>query len=64
MADPRVEALADVAVSYSTAVRPGDLVVIDATPLAAPLVHSTYRRVVAAGGHPEVRIRVDGVAEA
>ena len=64
MADPRVEALADVAVSYSTAVRPGDLVVIDATPLAAPLVRSTYRRVVAAGGHPEVRIRVDGVAEA
>ena len=64
MADPRVEALADVVVSYSTDVRRGDLVVIDATPLAAPLVHAAYRRVVAAGGHPEVRIRVDGVVEA
>ncbi len=64
MADPRIEALADVVVSYSTGVRPGDLVVIDATPLAAPLVHATYRRVVAAGGHPEVRTRVDGVVEA
>jgi aminopeptidase len=64
VADPRVEALADVVVSYSTGVRAGDLVVIDATPLAAPLVRETYRRVLAAGGHPQVRIAVDGVAEA
>jgi aminopeptidase len=62
--DPRVERLADVVVSYSTGVQPGDLVVIDATPLAAPLVRETYRRVVAAGAHPEVRIGADGVMEA
>ncbi len=64
MADPRVERLADVVVAYSTEVAPGDLVVIDSTPLAAPLVRETYRRVLAAGGHPQVRIGVDGVAEA
>ena len=64
MVDPRVERLADVIVSYSTDVRPGDLVVIDATPLAAPLIRETYRRVLAAGGHPEVRIGVEGAMEA
>jgi aminopeptidase len=64
VADPRVARLADVVVSYSTGVRPGDLVVIDSTPLGAPVVRETYRRVLAAGGHPEVRIAVDGVAEA
>ncbi len=64
MADPRVARLADVVVSYSTGVRPGDLVVIDSTPLGAPVVRETYRRVLAAGGHPEVRIAVDGVPEA
>ncbi len=64
VADPRVERLADVVVSYSTGVRPDDLVVIDSTPLAAPIVRETYRRVLAAGGHPMVRIAVEGVAEA
>jgi len=64
VADPRVERLADVVVSYSTGVGPGDLVVIDSTPLGAPIVRETYRRVLAAGGHPEVRIAVDGVVEA
>ncbi|MBD0289608.1 MAG: aminopeptidase [Thermoleophilia bacterium] len=64
MADPRVERLADVIVSYSTAVRAGDLVVVDATPLAAPLVRETYGRVLRAGGHPHVRVAVDGIEEA
>ncbi len=64
MADPRIERLADVAVSYSTGVRPGDLVVIDSSPLAAPLVRETYRRVLAAGGHPHARVALNGTAEA
>jgi aminopeptidase len=64
VADPRVERLADVLVAYSTGVRPGDLVALDATPLAAPLIRETYRRVLAAGGHPDVRVAVDGVQEA
>jgi len=62
--DPRLERLADVVVDYSAAVKAGDLVVLEATPLAAPLVRETYRRILAAGGHPEVRMAVDGVAEA
>ena len=63
MADPRLERLADVVVGYSAAIRPGDLVVIEGTSLAAPLVRETYRRVVAAGGHADVRIALDGAVE-
>ena len=63
MADPRVERLADVVVSYSTAVRPGDLVLVDASPAAAPLVRETYRRILAAGGHPQVHSTLEGALE-
>jgi len=64
MPDPRHERFAQVLVDYSTRVEEGDLVLIESTPLAAPLVRALYRRVVQAGGHPEVRIGVDGAAEA
>jgi aminopeptidase len=63
MADPRIERLAGVLVGYSTAVEPGDLVIIESSPLAAPLVRAVYGHVLAAGGHPQARIAVDGVAE-
>jgi aminopeptidase len=63
VADPRVERLADVLVRYSTEVGEGDVVLIDATPLAAPLVEAVYARVLDAGGHPQPRIRIDGIAE-
>jgi aminopeptidase len=62
--DPRHESFAQVLVDYSTSVREGDLVLIESTPLAAPLVRALYRRVVEAGGHPEVRIGLVGAAEA
>ena len=63
MADARLERLADVVVGYSAAVEPGDLVVLEATPLAAPIVRETFRRIVAAGAHADVRIAVDGTVE-
>jgi aminopeptidase len=62
--DPRHERFAQVLVDYSTSVGEGDLVLIESTPLARPLVTALYRRVVQAGGHPEVRIGVDGAVEA
>ena len=63
MIDPRVERLADVLVSYSTRVGPGDVVLIESSALAAPLVHAVYRRVLEAGGHPHTRVSIEGVAE-
>jgi aminopeptidase len=64
VADPRHERFAEVLVDYSTRVGEGDLVLIESTPLAAPLIRALFRRVVQAGGHPEVRIGVDGAVEA
>ncbi|MDQ4081745.1 MAG: aminopeptidase, partial [Actinomycetota bacterium] len=63
MIDRRIERLAAVLVDYSTAVEKDDLVVIESTPLAAPLVRSVYRHVLEAGGHPQARIAPDGVTE-
>ena len=63
MTDPRVDRLADVLVSYSTHVEPGDLVLVEGSALAAPLVRAVYRKVLEAGGHPHARIAIDGLAE-
>jgi aminopeptidase len=65
MGDPRLGRLADVLVGYSSAVRPGDIVMLEAaTPVAAPLIRALYARVLQAGGHPHLRIGVDGAVEA
>jgi aminopeptidase len=64
VADPRLERLADVLVSYSTSVEPGQLVLLETTPLAAPLLRELYSRVLDAGGHPHTRLGFDGAAEA
>jgi aminopeptidase len=52
-----------VLVDYSTSVEPGQLVLVETTPLATPLLRALYRRVLAAGGHPHVRVGLPGVAE-
>src|SRR2546425_10977359 len=64
MADSRHVKLAEVLVRYSTAVRPGDLVLIQAPAVAAPLVCELYRAVLAAGGHPLTRISLAAAEEA
>ena len=64
MADPRVERLADVLVSYSLAVKAGELVVLEAPSLAAPLLLELYRRVLQAGAHPQVRVALEGLGSA
>lgn len=61
--DPRVEALAQVLVRYSLRVRPGDLVQISAPAVAQPLIVAAYRQVLRAGGHPLLRVTVEGTEE-
>ena len=63
MAEHRLERLAGVLVDYSTRVQEGDLVSIDTGPAAAPLVRELWRRVLEAGGHPHLRLDVDGAPE-
>jgi aminopeptidase len=63
MADVRVERLAETLVNYSLAVKPGDLVVLQGTSLAEPLLLEVYRRVLRAGGNPVLRVTLPGSSE-
>ena len=54
MGDIRVEKMARILVDYSTAVKPGDRVMIEATTAAEPLVRAVYQRVLERGGHPHI----------
>ncbi len=48
MLDPRIDKLADVLVSYSVAVQPGDKVVLRGGELAVPLLKAIYAKVLQA----------------
>src|SRR4051812_38941603 len=63
MRDPRLEKLADVLVNYSTGVKPGQLVRISGPPAAQALVVEIYRKVVAAGAFPHVRMAPEELSE-
>src|SRR4029079_9143175 len=62
--DPRVRRLADVVVNYSTAVKEGDVVLVQGPELAEPLIVEIVKATVAAGALPHVRASVQGVDEA
>ena len=59
MRDSRLERLADVLVNYSAGVKKGQLVRLSGPPVAQPLIVELYRKVLAAGGHPMVRMAPD-----
>jgi leucyl aminopeptidase (aminopeptidase T) len=44
--DPRIEKLADVLVNYSMEIESGQVVVLNGTPLAQPLIAAVYRKIV------------------
>ncbi|MGQ0628858.1 MAG: aminopeptidase [Phycisphaerales bacterium] len=52
MRDPRLDRLAEVLVRYSTRVKKGDVVALQADPIAMPLIEALYEQVLRAGGHP------------
>jgi aminopeptidase len=63
MADTRLAKLAHLLVTYSLRLRPGDLLQINTSPLAAPLVREVYREALLAGAHPYTRIALDETQE-
>jgi aminopeptidase len=62
--DPRIEALAQILVRYSTKVQPGDVTVIQSTTTAEPLVQALYEEVLRAGGHPVFNLAPEGAQAA
>ncbi len=63
MRDQRLDKLADILVRYSARVKKGDLVSINADPVAYPLVEAVCERVLAAGGHPFWQVRSESLFE-
>ena len=63
MKDPRIEKLAEVLVTYSAGVKPGDKVFIGGSIVGAPLVTAVYRQVIKAGGHAHVALRPEECQE-
>jgi aminopeptidase len=61
--DPRVARLGELAVSYSLGLKPGQVVRIDAPPVAAPLAIEIYRAALAVGAHPYVDLELERVPE-
>jgi aminopeptidase len=63
MADPRIRRWAETLTRYCLYIQPGETVLIQATPLAAPLIEEVYREVLRAGGHPQTRIVLPELTE-
>jgi aminopeptidase len=63
VSEPRLHKLADILVNYSTQVRLGEWVHIDAGRVAVPLVKEVVACVLEAGGHPTVSLNSDHLQE-
>src|SRR5215813_3643990 len=63
MPDPRVRKLAHVLINYSLKIKPEDKLVIEASPVSAPLVREAYREAICAGAHVAVHTPIEGLSE-
>jgi aminopeptidase len=61
--DPRVARLAELVVTYSLGLRPGQVLRVDAPPVAAPFAVELYRAALAAGAHPYVELEPERLPE-
>src|SRR4051794_29350431 len=64
MRDPRVDALAQILVRYSTRVKKGDVCSVAASTAAEPLVQAVYEEILRAGGLPIMQIQPSGAQAA
>jgi aminopeptidase len=63
MFDPRIERMADVLINYSLDIQPNDLLVIQGSSLAEPLIAATFRKAIEAGAHPTLLVSLPGLDE-
>jgi len=64
MRDPRITALAQILVRYSTKVGEGDVCTIEGESAAEPLLQAIYEEVLQAGGNPIVHMAMEGQSAA
>lgn len=63
LTDPRITKMAEVLIRYSLDIQPGDLLTIQAQPVAAPLIAECYRQTLLAGGYPHLDLTLPGIDE-
>jgi aminopeptidase len=61
MSDPRTDRMSRVLVDYSTQIGHGDRVLIEAEPVAEPLVRLLFEHILKNGGHPQLLISLSGL---
>ena len=64
MKDPRFELLADLLISHSTRLQPGENLLIEATDVPAELTVAIVRAAARAGGNPMINVRQSAVTRA
>jgi len=60
MKDPRIEKMARSLIDYSADIQPGDRVLLEAEPVAEPLLRALFSRILERGGHPHLMINMAG----
>jgi aminopeptidase len=63
MKDPRLIKLARLLTRYSLKLKPGNVVAINGSALAAPLMRECYREALRCGAYPFCDVALDGIAE-
>jgi aminopeptidase len=63
MRDPRIEKYADVLVNYCVTLKEGQLVQINGSHLAEPLIKEVYKKALLIGAYPFTRIILEGLDE-
>jgi aminopeptidase len=63
MKDTRIEKLAQILIDYSLKIKPNDILMINASPLATPLIKETYKQALKRGAHPHIRLGLPELVE-
>ncbi|MBN2695782.1 aminopeptidase [bacterium] len=63
MGDLRVKKLAQLLVNYSLKLKKGELLSINTSDIAHPLVKEVYREAIEVGAHPDLNIELEGLKE-
>ncbi|MBN1265449.1 MAG: aminopeptidase [Anaerolineales bacterium] len=61
MPDIRVTRMAKLLVQYSASIKPGDKVLIEAQPVAEPLIRELAKEVLEAGAYPQILLSLSGL---
>ncbi|HIE05430.1 MAG TPA: aminopeptidase [bacterium (Candidatus Stahlbacteria)] len=62
MKDRRVERLARLLLEYSLGLKKDEIILIQSSPLATPLIKEIYRQALRIGAHPHTQISIDGLS--